>query len=503
MLKQHWRIVSLIARVSDNCIIVLSFFLAHLWRDSFLLLLSRFVTTESLSPLGPLQDYGLVLAIALPLYNAMLSINGAYRSMRMSSVFSLMRLLLVTSSVVFLCVAALLFILKFELSRSFLGLFCVLCGCLLLVERIIVLRVLRYFRARGKNYRNVLIAGTGPQARRIYQEISQLPEMGIRVVGFALLASPSAEKDTSHLYESAGSNAGVRLKEEASAVFDLPARVVADSDSFEPVLKERSIDEVLFTDILSYYDQVQRLAEVAVEEGVTVTFAADLFSVGIVNSDVTYFGSVPLIHFEATPSSVKAVVVKRLLDVGIASVALVLSSPIMLVTALAIKLESKGPVFFRQKRVGLNGRAFTLLKFRSMVDNAEDMLASLEDQNEMKGPVFKLKKDPRVTQVGRFIRRYSIDELPQLFNVIWGDMSLVGPRPPIPQEVKQYKRKQRRRLSMRPGITCTWQVSGRNTIPDFEEWAQLDLEYIDNWSLRGDIALLLRTIPAVFRGTGH
>jgi lipopolysaccharide/colanic/teichoic acid biosynthesis glycosyltransferase len=174
----------------------------------------------------------------------------------------------------------------------------------------------------------------------------------------------------------------------------------------------------------------------------------------------------------------------------------------MLIVAFGIRLQSPGPVFFRQKRVGKNGRLFILLKFRSMVQDAERKLDSLRDKNEMSGPVFKIKNDPRVTPFGRFLRRYSIDELPQLFNVLKGDMSLVGPRPPLPEEVSMYMRKQRKRLSMRPGLTCTWQVSGRNEIPDFEYWANLDLEYINTWSLWKDFKLLLRTIPAVLSGSG-
>jgi lipopolysaccharide/colanic/teichoic acid biosynthesis glycosyltransferase len=174
----------------------------------------------------------------------------------------------------------------------------------------------------------------------------------------------------------------------------------------------------------------------------------------------------------------------------------------MVLIAFVIKIDSRGAVFFRQQRVGLNGRLFSLYKFRSMVEGAESKLDELRDKNEMKGPVFKLKDDPRITRVGKYLRRYSLDELPQLWNVVRGDMSLVGPRPPLPDEVKLYLRKFRRRLSMRPGITCTWQVSGRNDIVDFETWARLDLEYIDNWSLAKDLMLLLRTVPAVIRGSG-
>jgi lipopolysaccharide/colanic/teichoic acid biosynthesis glycosyltransferase len=175
---------------------------------------------------------------------------------------------------------------------------------------------------------------------------------------------------------------------------------------------------------------------------------------------------------------------------------MIILSPILVATAIAIKIDSSGPILFRQKRVGLNGRNFTLYKFRSMVKNAEKMREQIEHLNEMSGPVFKIRDDPRLTKVGKFIRKFSIDELPQLFNVLKGDMSLVGIRPPISEEVKKYERWQRRRLSMKPGITCIWQVSGRNKV-DFDQWMRMDLNYIDNWSLKLDFKLLLKTIPAV------
>ena len=173
----------------------------------------------------------------------------------------------------------------------------------------------------------------------------------------------------------------------------------------------------------------------------------------------------------------------------------------MLSLALLIKLTSKGPVFFKQERCGLNGRKFTMFKFRTMVEDADQMKDLLAEKNEMDGPVFKITNDPRLTKVGKFLRKFSLDELPQLFNVLRGDMSLVGPRPPLPKEVSQYDPWQRRKLSMKPGLTCLWQINGRNNI-NFERWMKMDLEYIDNWSLWLDTKILLKTVPAVILGTG-
>ena len=187
---------------------------------------------------------------------------------------------------------------------------------------------------------------------------------------------------------------------------------------------------------------------------------------------------------------------KRVMDIAGGLVGIILFGPLMLATAIAIRFESRGPIMFRQTRAGRNGRKFTMLKFRSMVVDAEEKKAALMHLNEMGGPVFKIKHDPRITRVGRFIRKTSIDELPQFFNIFMGDMSLVGPRPPLPAEVEQYEPWQRRRLSVKPGLTGAWQVSGRNQI-DFEEWMQLDLDYIDNWSLWLDIKIIFKTVPTV------
>jgi exopolysaccharide biosynthesis polyprenyl glycosylphosphotransferase len=209
----------------------------------------------------------------------------------------------------------------------------------------------------------------------------------------------------------------------------------------------------------------------------------------------------PILTYSTTPTNVLQLFAKRAIDVTVSVSLLVIALPVILAIAAAIKLSSSGAVLFRQTRCGLNGRVFTLYKFRTMVEDAEHRRRDLQHLNEMDGPVFKLRRDPRVTVVGRWLRRFSLDELPQLWNVLRGDMSLVGPRPPIPEEVAQYQRWQRRRLSMKPGLTCLWQISGRNEV-DFDRWMQLDLEYIDSWSPMLDFKILLKTIPAVLSGRG-
>jgi exopolysaccharide biosynthesis polyprenyl glycosylphosphotransferase len=218
---------------------------------------------------------------------------------------------------------------------------------------------------------------------------------------------------------------------------------------------------------------------------------------------VAIFQGRPTLVFRSVPSSTWPLLAKQVIDVVGAAVLLLLTVPVLLFAAIGVRLSSRGPVLFRQERSGLNGRPFTMWKFRSMVTDAEQRKHELEALNEMSGPVFKVTGDPRVTRFGRFLRRYSIDELPQLFNVLRGDMSLVGPRPLPVSEVKRFDDPaHRRRLSVKPGLTCLWQISGRSQLRDFREWVRLDLEYIDNWSLSLDFKILLLTVPVVISGSG-
>ena len=468
MLKTHWKVFSYFERLVDNGILLLSFVLGYYLRDYIVSFVAFFKPgLESGTSLDSIESYFGVLLVAIPVFNIMLSFLGAYGSMRYSSWIRLFRQGVLTALVVFVACASLLFVLKLDLSRSFLGGFCFFLAVLFCTSRWFVLRLLRHYRKRGRNFRNVFILGDGEHADRILKEFNNKVEYGIRVVGFSSFK---------------------RFQENVS--------------SFEKVLKEKAVDEVLFVGLKGNLEQIEVLVGLAIEEGVGVSLAADFFSLSILNSGMSYVGETPIIHYQTTSKKTVGLFFKRLIDIVVSFILLIIFSPVAIAAVIAIKFDSKGPVLFKQRRVGLNGRTFKMYKFRSMVIDAEDKMAELKAQNEMGGPVFKIKKDPRVTSVGRFIRRLSIDELPQLWNVLKGDMSLVGPRPPLPEEVSLYRRAQRRRLSMRPGITCIWQVSGRNNIPDFETWAKLDLEYIDNWSLAKDLKLLLKTVPAVISGSG-
>jgi exopolysaccharide biosynthesis polyprenyl glycosylphosphotransferase len=492
MLKQNWRAISVLERIGDNVLIVAAFIGAYYGRNSLLYwneLLNLGFHFEG-EHLLPIKDYLVVLLSGAIGYAVTLNAMGAYGSMRLSSMWRLLKLAFVSSLIVFGVVASTLFLLKFPISRSFIGLFVLLAGCGLTLQRYVVLKFLRYWRRKGRNFRNIIVCGVGDQAVQLTRELSSRPELGIHIRGFADLRGDMANRK----------ELADEFRQRLSHVVQV-GRILAGVDDVCRALKDYAIDEVIFTDVISVMPQVEEMILVCAEQGVRTTIAADIFSVGLVKSGISYFGGMPLIHFHTPPGDSWELGCKRAIDICVSAIVLILFSPVFVVLALGVKTTS-GPVFFRQTRVGLNGRLFQMYKFRSMYVGSERQLLSLRASNEMKGPVFKMRNDPRVTKFGRFLRRFSLDELPQFWNVLVGDMSLVGPRPPIPGEVSLYERRSRRRLSMRPGLTCTWQVSGRNDIEDFNDWVALDLQYIDSWSLSKDLVLLLRTIPAVLLGTG-
>lgn len=262
------------------------------------------------------------------------------------------------------------------------------------------------------------------------------------------------------------------------------------------------IDEVFYCMPTLDPKIISDLVYLCLELGITFRVSSQILSLASTKSKIYYLGEMPFFTFQNTPKQNINLLYKNLFDKVASGFAILVLFPIFIITAIAIKIDSKGPIFFTQKRSGLRGREFTLYKFRSMCEHAEEMKEALLAENEQEGPVFKIKDDKRITRVGRFIRKFSIDELPQFFNVLKGDMSIVGPRPPLPEEVKEYKPWQTRKLSMKPGLTCIWQVSGRNKIP-FEQWMKLDLQYIDTWSLGLDFMILLKTIKVVLIHDGQ
>jgi len=285
-------------------------------------------------------------------------------------------------------------------------------------------------------------------------------------------------------------------------------KIIGTIDALETILKTKPIDELVFGIPLKKVADIGEYIFLAEQMGINIHILPDFQIRSIryypktANLQLDDFLGVPIMTLSSLPRKTVQLFIKSIFDYISAAAGLLILWPLLALIAIAIKLTSPGGVFFSQERCGLNGRIFKMYKFRSMVAGAENLKTTLDEQNEMDGPVFKMKNDPRITPVGRFLRATSLDELPQLFNVLKGDMSLVGPRPPIPAEVGQYKLWQRRRLSMKPGLTCIWQVSGRNNT-SFERWMEMDLRYIDNWSLKLDLILLLKTIREITVGGGR
>jgi exopolysaccharide biosynthesis polyprenyl glycosylphosphotransferase len=280
-------------------------------------------------------------------------------------------------------------------------------------------------------------------------------------------------------------------------------QVVCDFAGLASFLRENVVDEVVIAlPVSTFYPQASRVVALCKELGITTHFLSNLFELHMQRARSARLDYESLITLRADAMQGWGLLVKRLLDISISLMCITLLAPVFIITAILIKLTSPGPVFFVQKRVGLNKRLISVHKFRTMVPDAEKKQAQIEHLNEVSGPVFKIKNDPRITRLGRFLRKTSIDELPQLFDVLIGDMSLVGPRPlPVRDYLGFSKDWQRRRFSIRPGITCLWQIRGRSSI-SFEKWMELDMQYIDQWSVWLDLQILVRTIPAVLRGSG-
>ena len=455
--------------------------------DAMLLVLALFIAfgVRSLAPLPFLTD-GLsidlgthiwLLTVGIPVYLFLAWGQRLYEPGAMRGKASTVAALLWAFGYLtgFLGLAIFIFQVK-TFSRAIFFLFLAFGFLLLAATRLTLVWLSKRMGRDVADMRNVLIVGTGPEAAEVRAKLAVHEELGMRVVG--------------HL---PGPNPAPMAIDETLLLGTL--------SDLKQLVEDRVVDDVIFAIPVVESLSCEREIGWCEEVGVTVHLRADLVRTLFARMYPTDLDGTPMLTVSATPRQPVALLGKRVIDLVGAAVALVVLSPVCLIATILVKTTSKGPVFFAQERSGLNGRTFKLYKFRSMYRDAEARRASLASRNEMSGPVFKIKDDPRITPVGKWMRRFSVDELPQLWNVLAGDMSLVGPRPPIPDEVKKYERWQRRRLSMKPGITCLWQVSGRNAI-DFEDWMRLDLAYIDTWSLRLDVQILLRTVPVVLTARG-
>ncbi len=345
-----------------------------------------------------------------------------------------------------------------------------------ILSRRLMRLLLSLVRVRGRNLRFILIVGTNKRAYDFAREIEENKELGYRIFGFI-------DNDI-HL-----PNTSIKF--------------LGTLKDFPDIIRNHVVDEVIIAlPIKSHYNEIYGIIQKAKEQGIIIRHLPQLFDSQSEFTTTSLGENMPLLTITGSAQEGWQYILKRLMDVGLGTVFLILTSPVFLLAALAIRLTSPGPVFYVQERVGYNKRLFRLYKFRTMVHNADKLQSQLEHMNEMDGPVFKIKNDPRITKVGRFMRRFSIDELPQLINVIKGDMSLIGPRPLPLRDFSRFEESwQLRRCSVLPGLTCLWQINGRNNI-SFEEWMKMDMEYIDKWSIKEDFKILLKTIPSVIMGKG-
>ncbi len=477
MLKQQARLVARAVYLVDLALTSAAFFAAFFIRD---VMLPWIAPQHFPTGLFPLSEYLKVYPFVLVIWSVLLFSYHSYHSHRTIPLTKETITILRVVAVGNLLLATLAYLLPLrQLSRVWFVLFVVLSTVLLVAEKILLRVLARYVRSKGLNYRTVLIVGTGRRALDVAKMIVNHKYWGYKILGFV--------SDGHRL-----SNGWARYRI-FGAVPDL--KKILEQGHAEP------IDEIVFAVTRKKLDEMKQIFLMCEELGIRTRVAMNIFQNRVARLEVEEIEGIPFLTFTTTPSDETELAFKRALDVAVSMLILVLTAPVLLIAALAIRLGSPGSILFKQERIGLNGRIFTLYKFRTMIEDAHERRGEVTHLNEMTGPVFKAKDDPRVTAVGRWMRRFSLDEIPQLWNVLKGDMSLVGPRPPIPEEVASYHRWHRRRLSMKPGLTCLWQISGRNQI-DFDRWMQMDLQYIDNWSPSLDLKILLRTIPAVLSGRG-
>ncbi len=467
MIRENERLFNNFLNIFDVVITIIAFILAYYFRI--------FTVAGNLIYSN---EYIILALLIIPVWFILLKITNVQTFHRVKP-YSLILLeyfvvVVIGLSILFLFI----FILKLNsISRLALLIFGIIDVSALFISRIIIHSILKKYRKKGYNTKNIVIIADKSSENFISKMIAK-KEWGFKITGLIT--------DSKKIIEKFGSS----------------IKILPINENINQLLDNQVVDELIYCKKDFDENRIRKIIYSCQEVGVAFRLQSDFFNLIASKSHINYFGEIPVLTFANTPSNFIALKIKELFDFIFSFFAILFLSPVFFGIAIIIKVTSKGDVFFRQERVGIRGRTFFLYKFRTMVANAEDLKADLESQNEVDGPVFKIKDDPRITKIGKFLRKTSLDELPQFFNVLKGDMSVVGARPPVPQEVVEYERWQLRRLSMKPGITCIWQVSGRNEI-SFDEWMKLDLEYIDNWSLKLDIILILKTINTVFGKTGY
>jgi exopolysaccharide biosynthesis polyprenyl glycosylphosphotransferase len=461
MLRRDRQIRMQIQQFMDACLFALGFFLAYVLRSN-----PDVIELLSLQPVNEFSDYKWLYIILIPAAPLILEAQGFYNRPTLCSRRTTAWLLFKGCFITALVLILALFFFRLVIARAVIIWFGFVSFGLVLAKEELLRLFFQSKLARSSFRRRFILIGTREETVRMRAELKAKSEGAIEILAELELNETPVEQ-------------------------------------LITMLHEHAVNGVILSAKHSYFEQVETVIRACEVEGVEAWLVAEFFKMQISRTSLDDFYGRPVLVFRTTPEASWQSVLKQLLDRIGAIILLAALSPIFLIVGMVIKLGSPGPVLFRQKRSGLNGQPFTIYKFRTMVSNAEQLKHELAAMNEMTGPVFKVTNDPRVTPIGKFLRRSSWDELPQLLNVLRGEMSLVGPRPLPVDEVKRFNDlAHRRRLSVKPGITCLWQVSGRNNVSDFRDWVRLDLEYIDNWSLWLDFKILWWTVPVVITGVG-
>lgn len=476
MLRRHRQLRTQFNQLKDTALFAIALWLAHWVRSIWELdlfgigrWLWETLQWEMFNPahvIEPFSEFQWLYVVLIPGVPLVLESQGFYDrpliARRRDTVWRLMKGTLLTMAGIVLCS----FFYKVILARGVFVLFGVFAFLLVYLSEEAIQAYYKRRMHQSQFRRKFVLIGSVEDTRRLRADLDKHPEEGIEVVSELDLNNYSVE-------------------------------------GLIALLHEHSASGIIINARHTYFGEIEKAIQACELEGLEAWLIADFFKTSISRMALDELRKRPMLIFQSAPEVSWQSVIKRMVDITGAVVLLILSAPLFLVVAILIRRSSPGAILFRQKRAGLHGEPFTMLKFRTMVSHAEQLKKELEQYNEMSGPVFKVTNDPRVTKVGRFLRRTSFDEWPQLWNVLKGEMSLVGPRPLPVDEVERFDDlAHRRRLSVKPGLTCLWQVSGRNNVRDFRDWVRLDLEYIDNWSLWLDMKILVRTIPVVIVGTG-